>query len=1112
MVEIIPYTEDDEDSSTWIPLIAPGQNISGSDSARIQTKRSGASNDESDNSFVSHDVSSHSSLAALSAPSQTGQPSISESKPSFWEMQLISHLTSTPSAPVNDEGYSSENDDNIDWKHANELNDGNEWWVKRERQEPNLTENEGSQPQRSRSSYTHHNEQQQRQHTADKTGNTRIHIHQGNASTSYRQEAKNKLQQSLIYHPMRELPFRIIRNLYIEGKHELYQAWISYILIQNNGDTIILAPLTFFMFVAFLGIILIGIGVSRIACIAVFASIRVTVSFLKLTVWGARGMLTHLAWLSLLSFVAIGALIWISVVKVRNPLSASNLANPEPDSQGAPNISTAISLLVAFTSPSMYELVACLYSFRALSLPVSYAVENDLHHTYECDASIRTVTTLPPFTSVVTSLVVVTLTCLGIYTFSEYLDRGSENHTQQIENTEERESSTSRQLNRCLRRIQRNLNACHTLSVVILALSAAIFLFLRASYLYFEGDFVNILSGLSILGYHLFCVTIGAILLSWSGKAAFNELSGGSGDDGDNNLYQRIFRNSLKESIIDVTTNAVWSNVSGLSGVLSEDDGILRLAMLEWLIDRLSPSETTQSPPSSTNASRSGHQEFSHSTNQSDINSSSINGETKQSKSKNNTPEDETQNTGSANVEILKNLPSYASIEKVITNLDADEALIPAIQSYRIWIYSLPPSRNIAMAVACWKMCPGIVALLLFAIWSFFMRSRDALVTFLQSQYVVEYCVLSNVSRNNILGLLAFVMSPIVYLEYLRVCRWWDRVVCNIEETKSNDGVATAPDSFSIMLEYDYDKLSSPSFLNKMILKIWGLLLESIDLLESSIPVVRCATVACATANLTSDAACLLDLAVEIKNRGLLAGIGMLVVDVFSHHLHEELQRRHAESNNNSSSAERTAVGDEIGGKYTNSLIKSVGHASKIVHNLSQLQGDGKKSKQPPNEKENAYNDSDNELSLDKGTEPPDLDISSKDTSNNTKTVVDDPKTGDCKTMLNGFEPTCSGAFMSTSTASDCQGTAAAQVIGKHDDNTQSVVSHTDEQATDVATSKTENVDNFCDENEKGDAGMPMWLGGGLAVVGAVVGSLAVAAASGKKDKEKNQRRESDSK
>ena len=60
----------------------------------------------------------------------------------------------------------------------------------------------------------------------------------------------------------------------------------------------------------------------------------------------------------------------------------------------------------------------------------------------------------------------------------------------------------------------------------------------------------------------------------------------------------------------------------------------------------------------------------------------------------------------------LPALPSYQSLQAVIAKLDADETLIPTINRYRIWVYSLPSTRNAAVCVALWKICLAIAVLL----------------------------------------------------------------------------------------------------------------------------------------------------------------------------------------------------------------------------------------------------------------------------------------------------------------------------------------------------------------------------------------------------------------
>jgi hypothetical protein len=99
---------------------------------------------------------------------------------------------------------------------------------------------------------------------------------------------------------------------------------------------------------------------------------------------------------------------------------------------------------------------------------------------------------------------------------------------------------------------------------------------------------------------------------------------------------------------------------------------------------------------------------------------------------------------------------------------------------------------------------------------------------------------------------------------------------------------------------------------------------------------VRCATVACATADLAGDTLCLVDLAFEVKKRGLIGGVGMLVWDAFNHHLKEELFKR------GSSEEGETDQHDELGGKYTGAVINSARNIGKISQNIGCLMGSKK--------------------------------------------------------------------------------------------------------------------------------------------------------------------------
>jgi hypothetical protein len=232
------------------------------------------------------------------------------------------------------------------------------------------------------------------------------------------------------------------------------------------------------------------------------------------------------------------------------------------------------------------------------------------------------------------------------------------------------------------------------------------------------------------------------------------------------------------------------------------------------------------------------------------------------------------------------------------------------------------------------------------------------------------------------------VVSPILFLEYQRVRQWWAKTTCHLKrieygEQASNESMQR--DLVMILLRADAGDIpSSQPALNvnflidtsSLLLRIWLLLLESIALLESSIPAVRCATVAVAAADLTSNSICLVDLALEVKKRGLLGGVGLVIWDAFNYQLSKELQQRKHDTNDASSNQSRGRRAeeheDDLGGQYTSSVLSAVGNVRKMSHNISCLM------EQPKSEHDNAESNAKGEdevepsITEDNKTETPD--------------------------------------------------------------------------------------------------------------------------------------------
>lgn len=1111
MVEIIPYTEDDEDSSTWIPLSAPNASSSSTKGTKGSVSTNAASQTRMDPTVVEEvgdeedeDTSQWQQLSyhpVSTTTSQTAKTCGSESTPWSWEKQIISHLTAPNHASATKEDdYLSEDDENVVWSRPNDRKDDDKLFFKRSDRDGRLSDStpvpaaQGTQGSRTTNQIQ---SQQEQPRSSSQTSSRQTKQSQANSTssqTSYRQAAKNKLQESLIYHPMRALPFCFLRNLYGELKHELSLGWATY--LEANGGHFMFAPITFFILVAILGAALFGSGAFGIGSIVISSATRVGISICKFSMWSVWEMRNHLALLYVVTSLVLGIAIYALTAKDSHSKSSQDVARTETESpRWTPDLSTLLSWMIALISPCIYELVVILYSLFAFSLPIYNKHGIEYESANECGALLTATTTSPALAASITALLVFLLTCCAVSLLAGYLETGTHESI--------------------IVRIKRHLNACHTISIVTLGVSAASFLFLRCLYLYYGGSIFTVFSGIGTAGFHLFYMVSGAILLKWAAEQSIVELHITNINDDNteegNNLFQRMVQNALKHSVYEITTNAVWSDSSGLSGVLSEDDGTLRFAVLEWLIDRWVSSSSLETSQSTSTPTTSQHAEedsssFTSSPNNATPRTQPTNASAYANPTHSSTASDHDHTDNASNSNVYNSVPSYESLQKVLSKLDADDALLPAIQRYQAWIYSLPPSRNVAMLVAVWKMCPGTIALLLLTLWSTLLRMKELSWTFINS-WLSEECGNTPIPFSQHMAYITVAMlSPILCLEYLRVRRWWARVASNISETESSDETEKVPDSLVIMVGLDFDddlgsmdrSRQKELTLNYLILRSWDFLLDSIAMLESSIPVVRCATAASAVIKLSSDAVCLLDLAVEIKNRGLLGGIGVLIVDAFNHHLSEEIRRRRQENIDESASGDRGhPEEDNIGGKYTSSAISAVGNATKLAHNVSCLCGatatapvhrESQDSKQKPG---SAATADDHNPDEDKNNCEGTALEHSKDEIVQDNVDEPDEESINHDREINGKEPPCGeqSKSMPDSVATDAE---AAPTSSK----------------TEQAGVQTATASNDTDNHNGG--GMPLWIGGGLALAGAVVGGLAVAA-NMKKEEGKDRKRSSQS-
>lgn len=1117
MVEIIPYIEDDEDTSTWIPLTAPSTNAATTATAANTTEPSDKANvDECDtqNSYAvlkgvepiqegnGEAVQSniHTIVENVNSsddddqdweklPSQSSQAHQSESIKSTsaaavaetWSLtkQIISHLTTASSSHTDPSAIdedASTGEENIAWSRPNQIDDGESFdrWneTRKAYQSSSISQNQFAQ-QYHRPQSTTNNQHQERPHTDQNE--------QCNNRTQHRQAAKDKLKQTLVHDPLQALPLCFLRNFYHETKHELALAWDAY--FQNNEVHTIAAPLTLFVILALFGVGLIGNGLSRLLYLAVTTSLEVGVSFFKFMVHHSLRMTAQLAWLSVVLSVIVGASAWIWV-KTTEKATTTNIesSNTIVDAIRIPTVSTILPWVAAFSLPSVVEALVIMLSLRSF---LSILFFEDLHSNrclssdvYDLVCSIENTHDVRETSSLAVyglSLVVALITSFSISASANAFE------------LEENDQSSCSELfgmaridayvNTSLCAVQKHLRACHAVAIITLASLSMALLIAQTVYMHEGGSLMYaVMNGLGTIGCNIVCVAMGILILVSLAKTEIAILSQTANEDESRIIsFQQTARAALKKALIEVASKTVWT----------EDDGTLRLAMLEWILDRWSSSRCDDESPKSTTTSSSAEPIAQSESDNSSTSGSSI---------PTSTPANEESTSGTSGSN-QSTILSYQSLQKIVSKLDADDSLIPAIDLYRAWVYSLPPSRNSAMFTVLWRICPATAVFLLSALWCIGLAVLTRI-----SGLLHETSLLASAKPHLMFQATVTILAPLLCLEYQRVRRWWKKVMIDIQSNRSEDTAEQTPESLIILFEVDADDPSDSftnfiSFIDQSsvvkLQKAWSLFLESISLLESTIPVVRCATVACTAADLTSDAVCLIDLAVEINKSGLIGGVGMLLWDAFHYHLSVELHQRKDNDNlcGEGGSEEDQSFGN-LGGKYTGAAVKAVGNVEKLAHNIKCLHAkksssDGASVNRSSDECElatKAETDAKVELKVSQ-------DSNKNVTAAQSQAVVTDPS---CEIS---DENKCQNPIIATN-----------QDIKQEDVDTSDTSPPINDRS--IRQDKDETTQTETNE-EEGDNMMPVWIGGGLALLGAVVGGIAVAANNNQHNGDRKRRKPS---
>ena len=844
-----------------------------------------------------------------------------------------------------------------------------------------------------------------------------------------------------------------MRNFFLETKYQLSLAWKCYFAINDYADgdgssetsidTGSLAAIVLYVIIALFALGLIISGVFDIGS-ALFSTL----------IWSLKTSFQTCCHGMVASIYATSVLGMVILILSRGWFEVS---------LQFPSLSNALPVIVAVTSSSMYEIITI-----GLSVQIILSMCTDSS------------------TSAVTIVAIAVLSPMSIL-FVMNLVSFSELESHDI--TELKENSPLEQslLGRTIHRMRKYPHECHAIGIVALVGFGIVLILIR--------DGVFIFSSLRMVR---ICFSIGAgvLILERLRDSILKAIDVKNRRGVANGMsLNHISRMAMKRSLMEVATSAFWSKDDTgnmILGILSEEDSELRYAILGWIIDRWKTTSTSDDQPSeerdntpddpasgsvsplhesnsssekraSISRTRSGPGEESTSSIQSNSGQNAREGEEMFNSEFSRSGDISSEAEFRANNSIFQSddyqssTLSYQSLQSVISRLDADEALIPAIDRYKKWVHSLKPHSNLAFGVAVWKLCPAMVLFGVAFVLSF-VRGIFQVIFF----YTIGMVSVDSIGNIQCICIVAVVLSPLLLIEYFALSGWW---------TRHFSDQNAIPDSITIMLESEdlspklfFYPIAQVTDTSALLLRVWKLLLESISLLESSIPAVRYATVASCTANLAVDTMTLVDLAFEIQKRGIIGGVGLLILDAFNHHLKEEIQQR------------RSDEGDEAGedesfdGKYTGAVMNSARNISKISQNIGGLIASKK-----DHQDETAKGDENSN-----GGEAARADLSD--------TPSDD---GKASAAENNEVPNVSNEEIDSHSGSSTSNEGFDTSI------------ETQESCADNADSEI-----LLEQKEEGNKLMPVLIGGGLAIAGALIGGMTVAAANNKDEHDEKKRSE----
>lgn len=407
---------------------------------------------------------------------------------------------------------------------------------------------------------------------------------------------------------------------------------------------------------------------------------------------------------------------------------------------------------------------------------------------------------------------------------------------------------------------------------------------------------------------------------------AFLVLSVANDDDGEDDFFLSILQKVLRRSLHDVLLEV---------GDSVEEDEMLRLAMLRWIIDywasvRKSTKQCdNESIPTHEIGTRSGIvEDFQRDTSTLPRNTSTVSTHNPSCIRRNVEDDSELEwsrlypmlnmttdqmlqevNNGDQEEENI----SVNALKQMLSCLNCHERAKPAIESYKRAIHELSPTRSVAIYVGIAYRCPAIIS-------CFFL--------YLLQPIKANQCTV--------------VLLPLILFEMMRLSEWIyvcgqirrspcihdEKLQEGTEQNEHNWVTSLFPNEVSAMeillCKDDYESHQSGTAIH-----VWLNLCQSVKALESGLTAMKCVQTAQVASDLAFNIVSLTKVVKDVSHEGIVGGAALIFLDLFHFHL-EKRSSTHRENARGSGGQRETFV------KAAFDLVENSQRLTKHVNELAE--------------------------------------------------------------------------------------------------------------------------------------------------------------------------------